>query len=103
MDALPLQQESALSQPPEPEAVAFLGGANVGEQRGMRLQRPDHASPISLRTAATPWTMLISFCRAAQRAVWLRPQSGAKDSRSAGAYFRHSRTRSATSAGVSTW
>ena len=29
--------------------------------------------------------MLASFCFAAQRAVWLRPQSGAKARRSAGA------------------
>ena len=39
--------------------------------------------------------------RAAQRAVWLRPQSGANDNFCGGAYCRHLRTRSATSAGVS--
>ena len=54
-------------------------------------------TPSSRRTTCTPATMFFSFCLAAQRAVWLRPQSGAKASRSAGACFRHSRTRSATS------
>jgi hypothetical protein len=70
VDALPLQEESALSQPPEPEAaIAAVCSADVGEQRGVRLHGPDHATPNSLRTIATPWTMLASFCRAAQRAV----------------------------------
>ncbi len=70
MSALPLQQESALSQPPEPEAaIAPVCGTDVSEQRGVGLRRPDHASPSSLRTVATPSTMLMSFCRAAQRAV----------------------------------
>ena len=70
MDALPLQQESALPQPPEPEAaITLVRGTDVGEKRGVRLRRADHASPNSLRTIATPWTMLMSFCRAAHRAV----------------------------------
>ena len=41
----------------------------------------------------TPATMFRSFCLAAQRAVWLNPQSGAKESRSAGACFRQGRAR----------
>lgn len=49
----------------------------------------------------TPATRLRNFCRAAHRAVWLNPQSGANDSRSAGAYCRQRRTRAATSSGVS--
>lgn len=70
MDTLPLQQESALSQPPEPEAaIEPVGGADIGEQRGVGLHRTDHASPSSFRTMATPWTMLTSFCRAAHLAV----------------------------------
>ena len=42
-----------------------------------------------------------SFRLAAHRAVWLRPQAGANDSRSAGANSRQARTRSAMSCGVS--
>ena len=45
--------------------------------------------------------MFFNFCFAAQRAVWLRPQSGANDKRSGGANFRQARTRSATSSTVS--
>ena len=67
----------------------------------MGLEGLDHKNPSSLRTMATPLTMLANFCLAAQRAVWLSPQSGAKESFSGGAYFRERRTRSATSAGVS--
>ena len=102
MDPLPLQQEPALSQPPQSEtAVATIRRMNIAKQRIVGAERTNHDSPSSLRTIATPLTMLASFCRAAQRAVWLRPQSGAKERRSAGACFRHKRTRSATSAGVS--
>jgi hypothetical protein len=45
--------------------------------------------------------MLINFCFAAHRAVCDNPQSGANTNRSAGANFKHRRTRSATSATVS--
>ncbi len=70
MNTLPLQQESALAQPPEPEsAIIFFLCANVSEQSRVGLHRTDHATPSSLRTMATPWTMLTSFCRAAHRAV----------------------------------
>ena len=41
--------------------------------------------PSSLRTNFAPATMFFSFTFAAQRAVWLSPQSGGKESRSAGA------------------
>src|SRR5579859_1444894 len=103
MDPLPLQQESALPQPPQAKlSIPAVRGADVGEQHRVRLHRLNHARPSSLRTIETPRTRLISFCRAAQRAVWLRPQSGAKESCSGAAYLRQSRTRSATSAGVST-
>ena len=44
--------------------------------------------PSSLRTRSTPATMFFNFCFAAQRAVWLKPQSGVNDSRSAGACLR---------------
>src|SRR6266852_7758779 len=102
MHALPLQQEPALSKPPQTEiAVAFVGGAHIRKQRVGRHDGTNHGSPSSFRTIATPHTRFANFCRAAQRAVWLSPQSGAKERASAGACFRHKRTRSATSAGVS--
>src|SRR5215470_4318567 len=103
MDAIPLQEEAALSQPPKAEAaVSQVRSADVCKQFVVGLRWPDHASPSSLRTKETPATMFVSFCRAAHRAVWLRPQSGAKDNFSAGAWRRHKLTRSATSCGVST-
>jgi len=42
---------------------------------------------LFLRTVRT-LDMFLSFCFAAQRAVWLKPQSGAKESRSGGACLR---------------
>ena len=48
--------------------------------------------PTLRRTMPTPATRLFSFWRAAQRAVWLSPQSGANASRSAGACCRQART-----------
>ena len=64
-----------------------------------------HPRPASThsfsRTAHTPATMFSNFCRAAQRAVWLSPQSGAKESLSAGAYSKHASTRAAMSSAVS--
>jgi len=57
---------------------------------------------IISRTRRTPSTRLASLRRAAHRAVWDNPQSGAKTSRSGFASFTHRRTRSATSFGVST-
>ena len=75
---------------------------NRGDE-GIVLQgRLDHQEPNSVRALWTPSTMFISFFLAAQRAVWLRPQSGANDSLSAGACSRHSFTRSTMSSGVST-
>ena len=44
--------------------------------------------------------MFSSFCFAAQRAVWLSPQSGANTSRSGGANSRQAFTFSATISGV---
>jgi hypothetical protein len=40
-------------------------------------------------TFFAPFTIFSSFCRDAQRAVWLNPQSGATDNFSAGIYFKH--------------
>jgi len=94
VDALPLQEKSTLSQPPQAKsAVAPVGTVNIRQQRVMGLERPDYASPSSFRTMQLRLPMLANFCRAAQRAVWLSPQSGAKESFSAGAYFRQRRTR----------
>src|SRR5258708_1643784 len=102
VNSLPLQQESALPQPPQTKtSVAPIRRMNVREQGVVGLNRLDHESPSSPRTMFTPRTIFANFWRAAQRAVWLSPQSGAKESFSAGAYFRQRRTRSATSSGVS--
>ena len=135
MSALPVQQKSALAEPPEMEMLEVLaGGGNVRQKLVVLESWFNHASatplgfrsasrawsgpgfsraqtsspspvhwprPCSLRTFFTPATRFFNFCFAAQRAVWLRPQSGAKERRSAGAYFRQNRTRSATSATVS--
>lgn len=63
---------------------------------------PRQASPSSFRTCRTPSHIAASLRFAAQRAVWLRPQSGAKTRRSAGACSRQHFTRRAMSSGVST-
>src|SRR5207245_5929949 len=98
VNAIPLEQEATLSEPPQAKsAIAAVRGMNVCKQRIVGLDRLDHGCPSSLLTRDTPATIFASFCRAAQRAVWLRPQCGAKESFSAGAYLRHRRTRSATS------
>src|SRR5262245_46427955 len=68
------------------------------QARALRMPQQYHNS---LRTRATPSTIARSFLLAAQRAVWLKPQSGATESRSGGANSRHRRTRAATSSGVS--
>src|SRR6266545_489573 len=97
-----LDNEPALPQPPKIQAPLRLWHAlEISDERVVAQQRLDH-SPSSLRTTFTPSTILVSFCFAAQRAVWLKPQSGAKLNLSAGAYLRQRRTRSATSAIVST-
>src|SRR5579859_817804 len=102
MTALPLHQKAALTQPPKAEIVVVLiGGAHIGEKGIVFEDRLNHAIPNVERTSRTPSTMAFSFFLAAQRAVWLRPQSGANDKRSAGANSRHLRTRAAISSGVS--
>ena len=85
----PLHEEAALPEPPEAQRVRR---ARRRRRRRRGTRRPSSTGSITaapqLRRAPrrTPSTMFASFCRAAQRAVWLRPQSGAKASRSAGAY-----------------
>src|SRR5215467_2574573 len=102
VNALPLQKKTTLSQPPQTKSfILSIGSANVRKQDVVGLEGTNHGSPSSLRTIDTPLTMFASFSLAAQRAVWLSPQSGANESFSAGAYFRQRRTRSATSWGVS--
>jgi hypothetical protein len=90
-----LDEEAALAEPPEMERACgcFL---DVTQEDVVRLGRLDQ-TPTSSRTIATPRTRFASFSRAAQRAVWLSPQSGANDSRSGGAYCRKWRARRATS------
>ena len=68
---------------------------------GFFMQRNAYFNPSSFRTCRTPATMLMSFFRDAQRAVWLRPQSGAKTSRSADACSRQRFTLRAISSAVS--
>ena len=82
--ALVADQEAALTEPPDVGA----GGARL-----------DHSSSRTIRTPATRFS---SFRFAAQRAVWLRPQSVENASRSGGASCANRRTRAATSSGVST-
>jgi hypothetical protein len=75
------QQEAALAEPPQVERprLLTLRAVDVGDQGGVGEDRSDH-SPSSARTTATPAHRFCSLARAAQRAVWLRPQSGANDS-----------------------
>ena len=86
----------------EQRVVDRLGDARHGDRLGGVVLGDGHGSPFSSRTSLTPATRLASFWRAAQRAVCDSPQSGAKASRSAGACFRQSRTRSAITSGGST-
>src|SRR5437879_10289697 len=102
MAALPLHQKPALPQPPQAEIiVVVIGGAHIREKGVVLEDWSNHAIPNLERTRWTPSTIAFSFFLAAQRAVWLRPQSGANDNRSAGANSRHLRTRAAMSSGVS--
>ena len=64
--ALPGDQEAALAEPPQVEAIG-IGGADVGEQRVAGLERPDHRyrTPVSCsetshsrRAAAASWAAL---------------------------------------------
>ena len=97
-----LHEKTALAQPPQYNPIARIGRLDVGRQGFVGEQWLDERHSFSSsRTSRAPATMLASFFRAAQRAVWLKPQSGAKTNRSGGAYFRHARIRSATSSGVS--
>ena len=81
--AVELHQETALSQPPQAHVrVAHVGRPDVEQQVVVFLYRHDHGRPSSSRTRLTPSTMCASFWRAAHRAVWLRPQSGANANRS---------------------
>src|SRR6185295_15019203 len=63
------------------EVVGWLAGAAiiVLVLRNYLLCHATSTSPhISFLTVFTPATMFFNFCFAAQRAVWLSPQSGAK-------------------------
>src|SRR4051812_31628982 len=102
----PLNKKAALPKPPEVKfssvRAARLAGLLDIEEKSLILEEGFlHSTPSSFRTAATPLTMLRSFCLAAQRAVWLKPQSGAKESRSGAPYLRQALTRSEISADVS--
>ena len=99
--ALELDEETALAEPPEAESGFDACRLDVGEERVVGEERLLH-SPSSPRTMRTPSTRLCSFAFAAQRAVWLSPQSVENASRSGGAKPRKCRTRAAMSSGVST-
>src|SRR5438552_13990497 len=100
--ALKLHQKSTLAQPPKTQIVVVLvGRAYIREEIFILEDWLDHAIPSPACTSLTPSTRAFSFCFDAQRAVWLSPQSGANDNRSAGANSRHLRTRAAISSGVS--
>src|SRR5690606_9555715 len=86
--AVPLQQIAALSEPPEAKSRCFEKGIHFPDELLVLFQRRYQAHSVA-RMIRAPLTMFLSFSRAAQRAVWLSPQSGASDSRSAGTYFRH--------------
>src|SRR5579883_2409895 len=91
-------------------------GGGTGEITVIRLMLPDvergdkpvrggaqaHAAPSSRRTSAVPATSALSFSTANQRAVWLKPQSGASHSFSGRHEASRVRTRSATISGLST-
>src|SRR6185437_7578928 len=102
MTAPPLHQESALAQPPESKSFVWdIRLTDIGQECVVRQHRLDQHRPNSFLTMRTPSTIFFNFARAAQRAVWLRPQSGANARRSGGAYCKQRRTRDATSSGVS--
>src|SRR4051794_25715565 len=98
-----MQQKPALSEPPQVKVIAFsMSTLHVRKKTLVLQNRLDHGLiPSSCRTCLTPSTMFLNFFLAAHRAVWLKPQSGAKESRSGGAYFKQSFTRSAMSLAVS--
>src|SRR5688500_6298842 len=100
-----LHREPALSQPPEPEiAIDHICGADILDKSDIFKKRLNHDPEPPSRLSFTwrpPSTIAASFRFAAQRAVWLNPQSGANASLSGDANCRHRRTREAMSAGVS--
>ena len=99
--AVVLDEETALAEPPDVHAGQVPRRLDVGEEGVVREERLDQRA-YSSRTIRTPATRFASFARAAQRAVWLSPQSVETASRSGGAKRRKCRTRSATSSGGST-
>src|SRR5437773_3881411 len=92
-------QEAALAEPPEVKRPGSRA-LHICEERVVGEKGLDQR-PSSSRAIRTPATRFASLERATQRAVWLRPQSGANDSRSGGARRRKCRTRAATSSGGS--
>src|SRR5437667_2715773 len=97
--AVTLDEEAALPEPPEVKRPGSRA-LHICEERVVGENGLDQ-TPSSSRTIRTPETRFASLARAAQRAVWLRPQSGANDRRSGGARRRKCRTRAATSSGGS--
>ena len=78
-------QKATLPQPPDVEQFGPGPGLGHVRQKDIALQQRLFHTPNSARTSSMPATIFASFCRAAHRAVWLRPQSGANESRSGGA------------------
>jgi len=86
---------------PSPSIPLPVEGRGKSEEAASRTFSPTRHTSSSFLTFRTPSHMFFNFCFAAQRAVWLKPQSGAKERRSAGACFRQARTRFTTSSTVS--
>src|SRR6476659_7670442 len=67
-------KEAALAEPPDATAIGIDDALNIGEESVVLLESGFHLTiPSSRRTIRTPSTIFLSFCLAAQRAVWLRP------------------------------
>src|SRR5262245_13181992 len=79
--ALLHNQKPALTEPPEAARARFEHTTNVSDESVVLSESRFQASLSSRRTIFTPSTIFLSFCLAAQRAVWLKPQSGANASR----------------------
>src|SRR5690606_27666454 len=98
--AFPLEQEAALTEPPQVNTRRVEEGIHLAQELLIFFQC-GYQVHKAVRRIRAPSTMFFSFNRAAHRAVWLSPQSGATDSRSAGTYFKHFFILSITSSRVS--
>ena len=82
-----LDEETALAEPPDVHAGPARA-ASTSARKASSARSGSISARSSSRTIRTPATRFASFARAAQRAVWLSPQSVEKASRSGGAKRR---------------